>query len=298
MATGAGSAASDGPATAWSSWLWILLLAVAFVPALLSLVEVWHTVDYYGHGLAIPVFSAASFLALRRQLGPPSEARSGFALIASALALYLLGLGFGDATLQGLALVTAVAGVVVTRWGWPGLRKLSFPVGFLLFMVPLPAAVVTPFILFLQSWVSALSSWLLGVGGFAVLREGNVLVLPGGERLFVAEACSGITSIITLVPLGVLVAYYTEKRWVQRLLVVAAVVPLAMLGNLLRVVVTVVAAERVGTEVATTGTVHELTGIAAFALACLGLLGMGRLLRALSPERSSGAGPGPAAPRP
>lgn len=272
---------------AWPMRIWILLLAVAYVPALLSLVEVWRTVDYYGHGFAIPVFSVASFLAIRRRLGPPVEDRSGLALVALSLALYLLGLGIGDATLQGCALVTAIAGVAVARWSWAGLRKLAFPVGFLLFMVPLPGPAVTPLILSLQSLVSALSTWLLGVVGFEVVREGNVLVLPGGEQLFVAEACSGITSIITLLPLGVFVAYYTERGWGRRLLVVAAVVPLAMLGNLLRVLVTVVVAGRVGAEAATSGTLHELTGIAAFALACLGLLGLGRLLRALAPESAS-----------
>jgi exosortase len=270
----------------WSEQIRVAVLVVVFAPALLSLIEVWRSVDYYSHGFAIPVFSVAAFLPLRRRLAPASAAGGGFAVIAAALGLYLLGLAAGSAPLQGFALVTAVVGEVVIRWGWAGLRVLAFPVGFLLFMVPLPNGLVAPTIIWLQSVVSALATGLLGLGGVEVVREGNVLTLPGGERLFVAEACSGITSIITLLPLGAFVAYYTIEGWTRRLLVVACVVPLAMLGNMLRVLVTVLAAERVGAEVATSGTAHDLTGMGAFALACLGLLGVARMLRS-APSRNA-----------
>lgn len=274
----------------WSEQIRVVVLAAVFAPALLSLVEVWRSVDYYSHCFAIPAFSVAAFLPLRRRLRGTPEARGGYAVMAGALGLYLVGLAAGSAALQGYGLVAAVAGEVVARWGWAGLRVLAFPVGFLLFMVPLPNGLVAPVIIGLQSVVSAIATGLLGLGGVDVIREGNVLVLPGGERLFVAEACSGITSIITLAPLGTLVAYYTIQGWARGLLVVASVVPLAMLGNMLRVLVTVLAAERFGAEAATSGTTHDLTGMGAFALACIGLLGVARLLRSEPRPSPSGGG--------
>jgi exosortase len=259
--------------------IWLALLAVVFAPAALELARVWRTVDYYGHGFFIPVFSAASYLATRRRLGPPTRDRRGAAVVGGALALYLLGIASGSVTLQGLALVAAIAGVVVARWSFSGLRALAFPVGFLLFMVPLPPPLVSPLIIALQVVVSVASVEVLSWLGMAVAREGNVLVLPSGEPLFVAEACSGITSIVTLLPLGVLLAHFTERSWARRLLLVAAVVPIAMLGNLLRVVLTALAAERFGVEAATQSTLHELGGLATFSLACLALVALGVLLR-------------------
>jgi exosortase/archaeosortase family protein len=95
--------------------------------------------------------------------------------------------------------------------------------------------------------------------------------------------CSGITSIITLLPLAVFLAYFTERTLPRRLVLVAAAIPLAMLGNLLRVVSTVVAAQSFGADAVTTGPVHEWSGVAVYALACLALLGIGVLMRRMVP---------------
>ena len=119
--------------------------------------------------------------------------------------------------------------------------------------------------------MSEVSVGLLQAWGFSVAREGNVLLLPGGS-LFVAEACSGITSIVTLLPLAALLAWYTQATLGRRLLLVATVVPLAMLGNLVRVMGTIVVARGYGAAVATEGFVHDSAGILSYALGCLALL--------------------------
>jgi exosortase len=260
-------------------WKWIAPLGLAFTPAIVAMAEVWSSVDYYSHGFLVPLFAFASFHANRSRLGEVLRDARGVAVIVLALVLYLLGVAAGSVTLQGFALVTAVAGVVLRLWGPVGLRRLAFPVGFLVFMVPLPAEWLAPIILRLQFVVSSVSVQVLESVGISVAREGNVLRLPGGEALFVAEACSGITSIVTLLPLGVALAYFTEKSWQGRSLIIAAVVPLAMLGNLIRVVATVMAADTYGVEQATQSTLHELAGLLTFVLACCGLLAVGSLLR-------------------
>ena len=261
-----------------SDWALLALLALVFTPALLTMAEVWSSVDHYSHGFFIPLFSAAAFHASRKWLGPAGRDRRGEALIAAALLVYAAGLLAGSATLQGFAFVGAVAGAVLRLWGPAGLRRLAFPVGFLIFMVPLPNSLITPLILWLQLVVTSLSVEVLQLFGVEVARVGNVLTLPNGEQLFVAEACSGITSLITLLPLGVLIAHFMERGWPRRLLIVAAVVPVAMLGNLLRVVLTSIAALHLGADIAL-GTLHEIAGLATFAMACLMLLGLVSLLR-------------------
>jgi exosortase len=197
-----------------------------------------------------------------------------------------MGLASGSVSLQGLALVAAVASCAFYLGGSRGLRVLAFPLAFLVFMVPLPPSWLTPLIVNLQLMVSAAAVELLGWFGSAVTRSGNVIQLPAGDTLFVAEACSGITSLVTLTPLAIVLAYFTENTLARRLTIVFAVVPAAMLGNLLRVIATVLAAERYGAEAATGNWLHESAGLITFVLACLALIGLGALMRRLAPVRA------------
>jgi exosortase len=278
---GAGGAAKGKRRMSKREWILTGLLACVFTPAVLAMAEVWRSVGYYSHGFLIPVVSYAAFHPIAGRLGPTGRDLRGYLLVLGALGVYLLGLGAGSTPLQGLGFVAAVAGLVVSFWGLAGLRRLAFPVGFLLFMVPLPPELLSPLIVKLQLVVSSVSVEVLQVLGYSVLREGNVLVLPGGKSLFVAEACSGITSIVTLTPLGVTLAYFTESTWGRRLVIIVAVIPLAMLGNLIRVVMTVLAAEAYGVERVTQSALHDLAGLLTFALMCLALVAVGVLQRRL-----------------
>jgi exosortase len=248
-----------------------------FTPAVLAMAEVWRSVDYYSHGFLVPLVSYAAFYPVAGRLGAAGRELRGYLVVLAALGVYLLGIGAGSTLLQGLGFVAAVAGVVLCFWGPAGLRRLAFPVWFLLFMVPLPPELLTPVIVKLQLVVSGVSVEILQTLGYSILREGNVLELPGGKSLFVAEACSGITSIVTLTPLGVTLAYFTESMWGRRLVIVAAVIPLAMIGNLIRVIATVLAADAFGVQRVTQSGVHDLAGLLTFALVCLALVAVGLL---------------------
>lgn len=269
----------------------------AFTPALLALSEVWSSREYYSHGYLVPLVSlwaAVGIAGGRRRLPLVSDARGLVALGLAAL-LYAAGLGTGWAPLLGVSFVLAVAGLVWARCGWRWLRALVFPVGFLLFMVPLPDVWVNPVIVSLQLVVSHIGVGLVRLGGMAVHRDGNVIELAGGEALFVAEACSGITSVITLIPIAVVIAYFTDRSTRRRVGLLLAVVPLALLGNLIRVVGTIVAAQEYGAKAATEGSLHELAGVATYVLGCLALLGVGALLRRWLPDPASDV---PLAPQP
>jgi exosortase len=270
--------ATDGPAArtlplAPREWLLALLVLAAFAPAVAAMAAVWSAVDYQSHGFLVPLVSL--WVALReryawRRLAVRPD-RRGLALLALAGLAYVLGAGAGSPSLQGAAFVGAVAGAVLAARGAAWLRQLAFPIGYLLFMVPVPPGWIAPLILRLQLFVSGAAVALLGAAGVDVAREGNVLALPTGETLFVAEACSGVTSVITLAPLGVLLAYLTLRRAWTRALLVAAVVPLAMAGNLVRVVATVIASLYVGAAAASEGPPHELLGLLVYVVA-VGLL--------------------------
>jgi exosortase len=272
-----------------TDWVAVLLLALIFAPAVSNMAGIWSTRDYYSHGYLVPFVSLWALAGLRPRLRRLSSAPDSRAIVALLVVgtLYVGGLGASIVSLQGVALVGAVAAALWARRGLPWLRALAFPVAFLLFMVPLPDAWLSPVIVSLQLGVSQVGVALLRVVGFHVYRDGNVLELPGGESLFVAEACSGITSLITLVPLGVVLAYFTEQVTWRRAALMAAVVPLALLGNLIRVIGTVVAAQRWGAEAATAGSVHEAAGALTYVLGCVALLAVGVLLRKIVPEQKA-----------
>jgi len=251
--------------------------ALAFAPALLALAAVWSAVDYYQHGFLVPLVSLATARRRTRGLGP-SRRRSVFLLgLVGALVLYGLGALLDSATLIGLALVGAVTSLVGFRWGGEGLRRLAFPLGFLLFMVPLPVSWVNPLVVNLQTLASVVATVVLTGLGVEMWREGNVIQLADGGALFVAEACSGITSLLSLIPIGVLLARFTQPPGWRRWALVVAVVPAALACNALRVILTVLAADAWGVERATTGSLHDMAGLLTSAGAVLLVAGLGAL---------------------
>lgn len=258
-----------------------LALLVVFGPALANMAGEWMTYDYLSHGFLVPIVSAWAYLRekpLRERVTVEVDGR-GALLIAAALGLYLFGLGASVVSLQGLGFVAAVAGAAWTLRGLAWLRAAAFPIGYLLFMVPPPISWITPMIVQLQLFVSTAAVAVSKALGVALVRDGNVLALPSGDELFVAEACSGVTSVITLMPLAVVLAVYALRAAGPRALLVLGVIPLAMLGNLARVVLTVLIADSRGVELATEGPLHDLLGLSTYAIACLGMLGLAALLR-------------------
>lgn len=263
----------------------LVVVGLVLVPGLRAMASVWGRVEYYSHGYMIPFVALWAASAKRHVLpGLPIQREGrGVGALAAALALYLLGLAAGEVWLAGVGVVAVVAGVVLYARGTAWLRALVFPIGYLLFMVPIPDAWLAPVIVRLQLLVSTLGTAILHAIGQPVLRIGNVLRLPSGDDLFVAEACSGITSLITLIPLGVFLAYFTERGFLRRFVLVLTVVPVALVGNLARVLLTVIAANEIGAEAATRSSLHQWVGLATYVVACLVLLGVGSLMRRFWP---------------
>lgn len=269
----------------------VAVLVAIWLPGLAALSSVWSEVEYASHGFLVP-FAAlwaatAHRVALAQLEARPS--RAGLAGLGLAGVVYAMGLVLQEPTWIGLAAVaTAIFGVLALR-GEEWVRTLRFSLAYLVFMVPLPSDWIMPIVVRLQVVMSSVAVSILQEAGVAIYREGNVLTLPGDRSLFVAEACSGITSLITLIPIGVFIAYFTEARLARRLVLVACVVPIALAGNLLRVLLTVWLALRVDIEFATQGPLHEWAGIGTYVIGCLALLGVGAAMRRIWPEQPVGA---------
>jgi exosortase len=265
-----------------------VILAYAQVLAHLAL-QWWREPDY-SHGFLVPIFSAYALWqnrdALRRMQARPSWI--GMLLFVLSLALLITGSLGAELFLQRISLIGVLAGLIVWFCGWRTLRALLFPLLLLLLMIPLPGVIYYQIVFPLQILASRLATWILHLLNlFPVLREGNVIVLPS-TRLEVAEACSGLRSLFSLLTIAVMYSYLAERRQSIRWILCLLVLPIAVAGNAGRVVFAAIAAELGGAS-AVEGWSHILSGIFLFCASTLLLLLCHALLRAIARRHGSAA---------
>jgi exosortase len=137
-----------------------------------------------------------------------------------------------------LSLLLGVAGICAVLFGGGALRRYGFAIGFLVFMVPLPVALYAKIASPLQLSVSLVASALLNLSGIPALCEGNTITLPGDNKMFVAEACSGMRQLTGFLALTTAWAYLVSRpRWYRAVLVLGSI-PIAMTANVVRVTLT------------------------------------------------------------
>jgi exosortase len=247
-----------------------------------GLVAQWRHDETYSHGFMVVPFAA--FVAWTRRdalrSAPLRPSLAGLALVACSLLTFVAGRLAAELFLTRLSFIGALAGTIAFVWGRVHLRVLTFPLASLLFMVPLPAIVFNQLTLPLQLVASTLGEGVIRGVGIPVLREGNVLQLPS-RTLEVAEACSGIRSLASLMMFAVVLGYFTESRAVRRVVMVLAAVPLAIVANALRVAGTGIASEWIS-PAAADGFLHTFSGMAVFGLALLGLVAMQHMARKIA----------------
>lgn len=247
-----------------------------------SLVRQWAGDDNYSHGFFI--IPLALFCAWeRRHLLSQAERRphvAGLFLIGVSLLLFAGGVLAAELFLPRISLVGVIAGTILFVWGPLHVRHLAFPLALLPLMIPLPTIIFNQIAFPLQLVASRLGETAIAAAGIPVLREGNVLELPN-ITLAVAEACSGIRSLISLITLAIVLAYFTERRRGARVLIVLSAVPIAILANASRVASTGLASHWFGPRVAE-GVFHGFSGWLVFAVAFAGLAVTQRIVRRVS----------------
>ncbi len=260
-----------------------------------DLVSDWYHDDNYSHGfLIIPL---ALYLAWERRAlfasAKPRPSNLGLVVVLGSLAMLFVGVLGVEFFTTRLSMLGIIAGALLFLYGWEHLRVLFFPIAFLLLMIPIPAIIFNQVAFPLQLLASRFGEWTLMLFQIPVLREGNVMNLAN-TSLEVAEACSGIRSLISLLTLGIVYGYFAESRLWMRFLLALATVPVAIAANAFRVAGTGMAAHYFGAEAAE-GFFHSFSGWLVFLVAFSMLFVCHRLLRLIAPvkapaaERSSAA---------
>lgn len=196
----------------------------------------WWIDPNFSHGFLIPLFSGLVVWQKRKQLGAvqPSPSWFGLVVIAGSLAMLVVGVLGAELFLSRTSFVFLLAGLVIYFYGWGYFRILLFPWAFLFFMIPIPAIIFNQIAFPLQFLAAKMASSLLSTVGVPVLRDGNIIQLPT-MTLEVAEACSGIRSLMSLGALAVIFGYLVETRNLPRVILALSSIPIAVAANSMRI---------------------------------------------------------------
>jgi exosortase len=249
----------------------------------------WYEVEDYSHGFLIVPLALYFAWERREELTEARIEPSWWGLVplaASVVTLTVGTLGVEYMTTR-LSFVFALMGIVLLLLGREVFRAVAFPLSFLFLMVPLPQSLVNVVAFPLQLIAADFAVDALYWIGVPALREGNIIHLAN-SRLFVAEACSGLRSLMALITLGVVFAYFFRKSLVERVIIVASAVPIAILVNAFRVALTGLLTHVWG-EQAAGGWIHETQGLFTFSIAFVLLLAEARLLQWVVPQSWRGS---------
>ena len=296
----------------WQGLAISFAIVFAYFTVLAKLVNDWWNDENYSHGLLIPFIIGYIIWVQRDKLARVSTRSSvlwgGAAVVAALFALWA-GIAGAELYTQRLSLLLIFAGIIVYFWGFKLLQMLLVPLGLLFLALPIPAIIFNKIAFPLQLFASRCAVWSMSVLGIPVLRQGNIIELKplnsfDTKKLEVVEACSGIRSLMTLLTLAVVFAYFTHtpenngpgsgKRfgWLKSygfwraVIIVASAIPIAILTNAFRVSGTGVLAHYYGTAVAD-GFFHSFSGWAIYIVAFILLFGIGILLDRFRPVQAA-----------
>ena len=267
-------ASTAGEASLRGAWLKggfvAALTAALYADVVPGMVSIWWNDPGYSHGLLIPPL--ALYIAWMQRpeiLATPARGDArGLWLTGLACLLYIVGRLGAEFFLTRVSLVVLIAGLIWTFWGCPRLRKLGFPFFLLLTMVPLPAILYNRLAAPLQLFASTVSTGSLQAAGIPVFRDGNIIHLAQ-NTLGIAEACSGLRSLLSLAVLALVMGYVWFSHVSLRVVLLALAVPIAIGVNVLRIVGTALVSER--SPALAEGFYHTFSGWLVF-LAGFGLL--------------------------
>jgi len=253
----------------WGVWGGVLsiLTLLLYGPILKSLILNWWQDPNYGHGFLVPVFAGYVLWRERPRLARIALKPSNFGLVVmlGAIGLLLLGSLGAELFTTRFSLLVLIAGAVLFIAGWKMLRAISFPLGFLILMIPIPVLIYNQITFPLQLLASRFATFWLQLVNVPVLREGNLIILPN-YTLEVVEACSGIRSLMTLITLAVAYGYLmNDRRWLRWLLALL-MIPIAIVSNAIRIMGAGLLTYHFGPEMAE-GFFHEFSGWVIFVAA-------------------------------
>jgi len=260
-----------------------LLVAVlflwAYTPIFIWMWDRWFARDtYYSHGILVPFVSIYFIWQKREELRktPVRSSSGSLILFALGIAFYLVSSTLRVYFSSAFSMLVVLIALILYFCGTAVLRKIIFPIFFLIFMVPLPLYMIVNISFKMKLFAATIAAHLLNMLGLYAIRDGSVIKLHS-TFVIVDDVCSGLRSLISLAALGSIFAYVINAPLYKRLIIFLTTIPIAIITNVCRVVLLAAFSEAFGAEV-TKGFIHDLTGFLVFGLAFAMLYVIGRLL--------------------
>ena len=266
---------------------WVTGLRIAFLVSLFvfvfffvikGLILDWWTHAEYSHGFIIPFISAYLIWRSRKELQecPKTQSLIGFAFFLLSLGVFLLGWVGQEEFVQRLSLPLTLLGLVLFLAGKNAFAMVLFPIGYLFLMIPIPYTFYKPLSLKLRLLDADLTTLWSSSLGVPIFQEGYLLHLPY-ITLEVADACSGVLSIIALLALGIFYVHLLQLRSWKRLILWTLLIPVSILANVVRIVTIVVIVHYSGNWILDT-TFHQFNGTFNFLLGFMAIVFAGYLV--------------------
>jgi len=277
------------PLKAW--WPVVLGLLVLYAPTYWMLAHGMWNEDDHAHGPI--VFVVALFLIwqkrdifIRTDTPTRAEAATGWIILIFGLLAYALGRSQEVLLLEVGSQVPVILGALLITLGTKSVRAVWFALFFLLFMIPLPSFIVDTATGPLKQYISVIAEQVLYAAGYPIARSGVTLTV-GPYQLLVADACSGLHSMFSLSAMGLLYLYLMQHTSTTRnLIIMAAILPIAFVANIVRVMVLILVTYHMGDE-AGQGFLHGFAGIMLFIIGLLFLFALDGVLGFIFPDRRS-----------
>ena len=255
------------------------LLLAAYLPALFDLISDWYNDPNYSHGFLVPAISGYLIWKKREELSEIGQSvrTSGIFIIIAGIFLFIIGNAASEYFTVRFSLVLTLFGLVLFYFGPGIIRRTWFEIAFLLFMIPIPYVIYFSVTFPMQLLASKVTVFLLEGLGMAVIRQGNIIHLAG-HSLEVAEACSGLRSLISLLALGAVYGYLTQPRFSGKVILFLSTIPIAVLGNVFRVFLTSLIVYAYDIDVTVEPT-HTILGASVFVVAFIMLFIFGAIVK-------------------
>jgi exosortase len=244
----------------WSTLIITAALLWSYWPSFQSLERVWSEDPRYSHGYLVPLFVLYLVWSRRAKLTEVGcrPSLGGLVLMGIGIAMHLSGAVTNHEWIESASFLPSLAGLCVLGWGWTALRFLWPCVAFLVFMIPLPYRVEMGLGVPLQSLATHASAIVLQMVGLPALEEGNTISLSHA-KIGIVEACNGLSMLTFFFAISVGLVLVVQRPWIERVLIIAGAIPIALIANVARITITSLLVDSVGHGIAGID-FHDLAG--------------------------------------
>jgi len=276
----------------WTTYLLILLFIGLYLQVIIGLVGDWWVDSNYSHGFLVPLVSAYLVWKKKDKLKSLERKKSyfGFLILLLGLGIYIVGTAGAEYFSARFSLVIVLFGLVYYLNGKEWAKELLFPIAFLTFMVPIPNVIYYAIAFPMQLLSSKLTQSVLHFIGLPSIRQGNIILLPN-YSMEVAEACSGLRSLVSLLALGAFFVYITfpkdtnsDKSNLKRLILFFSVFPIAIGANIFRILITAIGAYVISPKLAE-DFLHKLSGLIVFLISVFSLFIVSQIIKFFSRKK-------------